>query len=127
MRHAYQSDADPTDRPPIAESDDPGRPTDGDQANDVSETVIGTYWAHSVTSEIVGVITEGGLVPGDDLDQMSDALDEMVTDAINGITPPAVPDFATRNEHIQEIPPDDEFANPADSRFAIRSYLAARA
>lgn len=126
MRHAYESDASTT-VPPLSEANDPGFPTDGDPAADVEPTVIGTYWAHAVTSEIVQVIEDAGLTPGDDLDQLSTAIGALITTAINALTIPPPFDFATRNEHIQANPPGNEAANPLDARFAINAYLAARA
>ena len=126
MRHAYKSNASAV-APSQSEGNDPGFPTDGDTANDVPVTVFGTYWAHAASSEIVNVITEGGLVPGNALNQMSAAIAALISTAFGAISAPAPPDFASRNEHIQAIPPGDEFANPRDSLFAIRAYFAARA
>ena len=64
VRHAYEQDAG-VDVPPLAESNDPGFPTDGDPAGGIMPTDIGTRWAHAVSSEIVNVIEEGGLTPTD--------------------------------------------------------------
>ena len=122
MKHAYESDADPIDAPPIEESNDPGFPTDGDPANDVPETVIGTYWPHAVASEIIAVIEDGGLTPGDDLGQLAEAIPDLIETEFNALGIPVGFDFASRNEHIQANPPGNEAANPRDSRFAIRTY-----
>ena len=125
MRHAYKTDAS-TEAPPIAESNDPGFPTDGD-GDQVLPTVIGTYWAHAVSSEIINCITAAGLTAsGDDLGQLSESVTTRVATAIAALTIPTPFDFATRNEHIQAMPPGNEAANPADARFAINAYLAAR-
>ena len=121
MRHAYESDASAA-TPPLEEANDPGFPTDTGLP-----TVIGTYWVHSVSSEIIAVIEGGGLTPGDDLDQLATAIPRLILIAFNALSVPVGFDFATRNEHIQNNPPGDEAANPRDARFAIRSYLAARA
>ena len=127
MRHAYKSDATAT-APPLSEANDQGFPTDGDQSQGIQPTVIGTYWAHAVSSEIINAIEAAGLTPsGNNLGQFSASIGTRVTTAVNAISGPTPPDFASRNEHIQTTPPDDEFANPRDARFAIRSYLAARA
>ena len=129
MRHAYESGASSTETPNsgTTEANDVGFPTDGDGA-DVQPTVVGAYWAHSVTSEIVDVITHAGLTPnGDDLGQLDEAIDTLIANSIAMISPPTLPDFATRNEHIAASPPGDEFANPRDALFAIRTFLAARA
>ena len=125
MRHAYKSNANAA-TPPIAESNDPGFPTDGD-GDQVLPTVIGTYWAHAVASEIINCITAAGLTAsGDDLGQLSESVSTRVDTAIAALTIPTPFDFATRNEHIQASPPGNEAANPFDSRFAIRTFLANR-
>ena len=126
MRHAYESDASAT-APPLSEANDPGFPTDGDTAAGVQPTEIGTYWAHAVSSEVINVITEASLTPGNALNQLATAVTTLITAAINAIVVPGGVTFATRNQHIQANPPGNRAANPADSRFAIRSYLAARA
>ena len=126
MRHAYKSDASASP-PPLSEGNDPGFPTDGDAPNGVPITVFGTYWAHATSSEIVEVIEHNGLTAdGGDLGQLAEAIDAQITTRLNMVAPPMGVTFATRNEHIQANPPGNEIANPRDSRFAIRSYLAAR-
>ena len=121
MRHAYESDASTT--APLEEvSNDPGFPTDSDPP-----TVIGTYWVHGASSEIIEVIEEGGLTPDDDVDQMARAIPIMIQVAFQALSIPVLFDFATRNEHIQANPPGDEAANPRDARFAGESYFVATA
>ena len=126
MRHAYETDAG-TDVPPVAEAADEGFPTDGDPSAEIMPTAIGTRWAHAATSEIVNVILEGGLTPTAALGQLADAVDEMIDDEIATLNPGTAVMFASRNAHISSNPPSNRAANPLDSRFAIRSYLAARA
>ena len=127
MRHAYKSDATNT-APPLSEGNDPGFPTDGDPAQGIAPTEYGTYWAHAASSEIVEVIEHNAITPdGGDLGQLAEGIETQIETAVNAITVPTLFDFATRNEHIQAMPPGDEAANPFDSRFAIASYLAARA
>ena len=58
---------------------------------------------------------------------MADAIEEMIDDGIAGINPGTAIMFASRNAHISSNPPSNRAANPLDARFAIRSYLAARA
>ena len=126
MRHAYESDAEAT-APPIAESNDPGFPTDGNPANEIDPTVIGTYWPHAASSEIIEVIEEASITPGDALNQLATAIETLIENAFNAISVQVPFDFASRNEHIQANPPGDEAANPLDARFAILSYFSARA
>ena len=127
MRHAYKSDASGA-APPLSEGNDPGFPTDGDPASGIPVTVFGTRWAHAVSAEIVEVIDHNALTPdGGDLGQLDEAIDAQITARFNMVAPPAGVNFASRNEHIQANPPGNEIANPRDSRFAIRSYLSARA
>ena len=127
MRHAYKSDA-TTTAPPLSEGNDAGFPTDGDPANGIPVTVFGTYWAHAASSEIVEVIEHNGLTPdGGDLGQLAEAIGTQIEDRFAMVAPPGGVTFASRNQHIQANPPGNRAANPRDSRFAIRSYLAARA
>ena len=99
-----------------------------DTALGIQPTVIGSYWAHSASSEVIEVII-GGQPDARQRPRPIGAGDpaRMITAAFQALSIPVGFDFASRNEHIQANPPGDEAANPADSRFAIRSYLAARA
>lgn len=78
MRHAYRSGASaspPT--PPTAPS--VGYPTEGDTSSSTPATVLGAFWCHAVTEEIVSVIRAAGLTPSDATDQLALAIRTLST------------------------------------------------
>ena len=86
MRNVYSTGAVPT--PPTVPSPAlVGYPTPGGVGE--SATRAGAYWYHMVTSELLAVIEEGGLIPDEtNLHQVRDAIAAMIAAAVPTVTPP---------------------------------------
>ena len=103
--------------PPASGAASAGHPTEDSPA-----TVVGSRWFYAVTQEILTVINQAGITPGDDVDQLKDAILELITTEINNIVVPDGVTLATDNEHLQNNPPGNEAATPRGVR-AVRNAL----
>ena len=75
MRHAYKSNTKPA-VPPASSASALGNPGDETPA-----TVIGEFWFWLATETIKRVIEEAGLTPGDDPDELKDAIATLISNA----------------------------------------------
>ena len=112
MRHAYKSGA-AVAEPSAADAASVGHASEGDILNGIDATIPGPYWFHGVTAEIVNVILEANIVPTSDLDQLTAAINSLISTAIAAIVVPDGVTLATNNEHLSNNPPNDEAATPS--------------
>lgn len=88
---------------PASESSE-GYPTNGSATGGTLATVIGAYWYHSVTKEIVNAITGGGLTPkADDLTQLDAAIKAQIKAASDDLAA-SIASLGTKVSRVEVVP-----------------------